>query len=155
MWRCNKCSEKMGDEFEVCWNCGTTRDGVEDPNFRNAEDIPADEVVKSATIITEPATDMETAIRTGPANTTSDRGGLSSSVSQAVGIVQSIMGLIIGAIVGTFVGIVAACAYAEWTQSHDPQAANAILIGIVTVPSGCAIGATLGGIFAAIHGRKK
>ncbi len=38
MWRCLKCRERVDDSFEVCWSCGTTADGIEDPNF-----IPADE----------------------------------------------------------------------------------------------------------------
>jgi hypothetical protein len=48
MWRCPKCSSKVDDSFEVCWSCGTTPDGVEDPDFVTAdeaepiEDPPAD-----------------------------------------------------------------------------------------------------------------
>jgi hypothetical protein len=38
MWTCPKCGHKVDPSFEVCWNCGTTQDGVEDPNF-----VPADE----------------------------------------------------------------------------------------------------------------
>ena len=33
MWQCKKCNEEVEDSFEVCWNCGTTSDGVEDPSF--------------------------------------------------------------------------------------------------------------------------
>jgi hypothetical protein len=40
MWQCVKCSEKHKDLFEYCWNCGSSRDGVEDPSFRKADDIP-------------------------------------------------------------------------------------------------------------------
>jgi hypothetical protein len=40
MWRCVKCREKVGDDFDVCWNCGTGRDGTEDPEFRKADDVP-------------------------------------------------------------------------------------------------------------------
>ena len=33
MWTCSKCGEKVQDDFEVCWSCGTTMDGVEDASF--------------------------------------------------------------------------------------------------------------------------
>src|SRR5262245_19506271 len=39
MWECKKCQEVVGDELDVCYNCGTTEDGVEDPHFQHAEDI--------------------------------------------------------------------------------------------------------------------
>lgn len=35
MWKCSKCAEEVGDDFEVCWSCGTATDGTEDPNFFN------------------------------------------------------------------------------------------------------------------------
>jgi Putative prokaryotic signal transducing protein len=38
MWTCPKCGTKVDSSFEVCWSCGTTPDGVEDPTF-----VPADE----------------------------------------------------------------------------------------------------------------
>jgi hypothetical protein len=41
MWECPKCHEKVEDSFDVCWNCGTSADGTEDPAFRRAdEDSP-------------------------------------------------------------------------------------------------------------------
>ena len=33
MWECRKCRERHEDSFEVCWNCGTSKDGEEDPHF--------------------------------------------------------------------------------------------------------------------------
>lgn len=44
MWECKKCRERIEGDFDVCWNCGTTRDGVEDPSFQRedeAESPPA------------------------------------------------------------------------------------------------------------------
>ena len=38
MWECSNCHEKHEDSFDVCWNCGTSRDGAEDPTFERAED---------------------------------------------------------------------------------------------------------------------
>jgi hypothetical protein len=40
MWTCPKCDAKVDASFEVCWQCGTTRDGVEDPTFVRADDAP-------------------------------------------------------------------------------------------------------------------
>jgi hypothetical protein len=47
MWRCPKCRSKVDDSFEVCWSCGTTPDGIEDPNFVTADEgdpIPDEEL---------------------------------------------------------------------------------------------------------------
>lgn len=33
MWRCAKCGERIEESFDNCWNCGTSKDGVEDPEF--------------------------------------------------------------------------------------------------------------------------
>jgi hypothetical protein len=38
MWRCPKCQSKVDDSFEVCWSCGTSADGVEDPTFLTADE---------------------------------------------------------------------------------------------------------------------
>ena len=38
MWQCAKCREQLYDSFEVCWKCGTSRDGTPDPDFRTADD---------------------------------------------------------------------------------------------------------------------
>lgn len=39
-WKCGKCGEEVEAEFEVCWNCGTSKEGVEDPDFRREEPTP-------------------------------------------------------------------------------------------------------------------
>ena len=38
MWTCPKCLTKIDKTFDVCWQCGTNVDGVEDPNFVRADD---------------------------------------------------------------------------------------------------------------------
>ncbi len=38
MWSCPKCQTKVDDAFDVCWQCGTTTEGVEDPSFVKADD---------------------------------------------------------------------------------------------------------------------
>jgi hypothetical protein len=42
MWTCPKCGKQVDPSFEVCWQCGTSADGIEDPSF-----LPADADVKS------------------------------------------------------------------------------------------------------------
>jgi hypothetical protein len=42
MWNCPKCDSKVDEDFELCWNCGTSRDGEEDPAFVRAEDVAPD-----------------------------------------------------------------------------------------------------------------
>jgi hypothetical protein len=42
MWNCPKCRAKVDDSFEICWSCGTSRDGEEDPAFARADDDAAD-----------------------------------------------------------------------------------------------------------------
>jgi hypothetical protein len=42
MWSCPKCGSKVDLSFDVCWACGTSRDGVEDPSFVPADAPPPD-----------------------------------------------------------------------------------------------------------------
>jgi hypothetical protein len=48
MWTCPKCESKVDNSFDICWSCGTTPEGVEDPEFITAdesdpiEDSPGD-----------------------------------------------------------------------------------------------------------------
>ena len=60
MWRCPKCRSKVDDSFEVCWSCGTTADGIEDPNFVTADEadpIP-DEEIPEGTEVDDPLADF-------------------------------------------------------------------------------------------------
>ncbi len=43
MWTCPKCGSQVEPSFDVCWSCGTTPEGVEDPSFATADDIAASE----------------------------------------------------------------------------------------------------------------
>jgi hypothetical protein len=38
MWICPKCGATVDAGFDVCWSCGTSREGVEDPTFVHADD---------------------------------------------------------------------------------------------------------------------
>ena len=48
MWTCPKCGTKVDPSFEVCWSCGTSMDGVEDPGFFTADDAKAQAPLPSA-----------------------------------------------------------------------------------------------------------
>jgi predicted RNA-binding Zn-ribbon protein involved in translation (DUF1610 family) len=63
MWQCVKCREQLGDNFEVCWNCGTSSAGIEDPGFRKADDIPAEEIDESPSPSAVTTTEESTAIQ--------------------------------------------------------------------------------------------
>ena len=39
MWNCAQCREEVEDNFEICWNCGTSREGMRDPSFQQAEPV--------------------------------------------------------------------------------------------------------------------
>ena len=60
MWRCPKCHSKVDDSFDVCWSCGTTADGIEDPDFVTADEAEpiADEVVPEGTDFDDPLADF-------------------------------------------------------------------------------------------------
>jgi len=46
MWKCPSCGENLEDTFDLCWSCGTTREGTVDPNFHDPEGVePAPENV--------------------------------------------------------------------------------------------------------------
>jgi hypothetical protein len=60
MWRCPKCRSKVDDTFEVCWSCGTTPDGIEDPTFVTADEADpiADEELPEETAFDDPLADF-------------------------------------------------------------------------------------------------
>jgi hypothetical protein len=43
MWTCPKCGSQVDPSFDVCWNCGTSPEGVEDPTFVKADEAGASE----------------------------------------------------------------------------------------------------------------
>jgi hypothetical protein len=60
MWQCPKCHSRVDDSFEVCWSCGTTPDGVEDPDFVTADEAEpiADEEMPEETELDDPLADF-------------------------------------------------------------------------------------------------
>jgi hypothetical protein len=54
MWDCPKCHSKVDDSFEVCWSCGTTIDGIEDPDFVTADEA---EPIEDPVAVDEPEFD--------------------------------------------------------------------------------------------------
>jgi hypothetical protein len=48
MWQCVKCREQLDDSFDSCWNCGTSKEGIEDPAFQKADEIATAKIKASA-----------------------------------------------------------------------------------------------------------
>ena len=67
MWTCPKCGTKVDPSFEVCWKCGTTADGVEDPTFVAADAEPASDSTKSPTDLDMPEGDEPIPVPLDPA----------------------------------------------------------------------------------------
>ncbi len=44
MWQCVKCREELDDSFDNCWKCGTSKEGVEDPDFRIADEYSSEQI---------------------------------------------------------------------------------------------------------------
>ncbi len=46
MWICSKCGAKVDADFEICWACGASADGVEDPTVSPETEgiIPVDKL---------------------------------------------------------------------------------------------------------------
>lgn len=40
MWICSRCGASVEPSFDVCWRCGTSYQGEEDPDFVTADDSP-------------------------------------------------------------------------------------------------------------------
>jgi len=47
-WQCTKCLEDLEETFDVCWNCGTTRDGQKDPEFDRVSGLESDRIAQRA-----------------------------------------------------------------------------------------------------------
>lgn len=42
-WTCSQCGQSVPGDFEVCWNCGTSREGIADPSFSRELAIDEDQ----------------------------------------------------------------------------------------------------------------
>lgn len=59
MWRCIRCRVHVGEGFEVCWNCGTSIDGVPDPDFHRAEPLSDEDMVEDARAVELPSVEAK------------------------------------------------------------------------------------------------
>ena len=73
MWQCLKCGNSIEDDLDMCWSCGTSRDGVEDPAFRpeeGAQDEPLAQRGRTMTDVQErselPASSTNTDAQSDP-----------------------------------------------------------------------------------------
>ena len=54
MWKCPKCGEDVENNFDVCWNCGTSKSGeIEDPAFRRPDESEEPEAEGAAEEVPE------------------------------------------------------------------------------------------------------
>ena len=44
MWTCSRCGESVEDSFNACWKCGTSSEGVPNPEFQAVESPAADPI---------------------------------------------------------------------------------------------------------------
>lgn len=35
VWKCPECSRVLEERFQACWSCGTSKEGVRDPDFES------------------------------------------------------------------------------------------------------------------------
>jgi hypothetical protein len=56
MWSCPKCHAKIDDTFEVCWSCGTSPGGEEDPGFTHDDGLTLD---RPGTFDKKPGIDLD------------------------------------------------------------------------------------------------
>lgn len=43
MWKCKNCGEEVEDNFEICWNCSSNKDGIKTGNKEELQ-IPKKEI---------------------------------------------------------------------------------------------------------------
>jgi hypothetical protein len=53
-WVCSKCQTRVEPGFDVCWNCGTSIEGVEDPTFVVADEAEPEDEAAVGSILTCP-----------------------------------------------------------------------------------------------------
>ncbi|MBM4069225.1 MAG: DUF2007 domain-containing protein [Planctomycetes bacterium] len=60
MWSCPRCRETVEDEFEVCWSCGSDREGEVSPDFVPEREGIISEQTYQAVQAAAPQTDLMT-----------------------------------------------------------------------------------------------
>jgi hypothetical protein len=103
MWNCPKCGAKVDPTYEVCWRCGTSPDGVEDPSFVTADEAGP---IESPTLLPEskPVGDLEespAAELAGPGSADLVECYLARDVMQARDMAEQLTGLGIPAVADT------------------------------------------------------
>ncbi len=63
MWACPTCNESVDEQFVVCWNCGTDKDGVPDPTFEHAVERRESESSKREDVQPAAATSQESSLQ--------------------------------------------------------------------------------------------
>ena len=73
MWKCSGCREEVEDSFDACWSCGISKEGVENPEFKHADEmeVPEGESLRLSQLAAE-AISRQTAIPEGMLLSTTD-----------------------------------------------------------------------------------
>ena len=66
MWICAKCDSEVDDGFEICWSCGTSVDGAQDPTFRPLESLESSPAAEGTALVQAAAAGPATAPRKIP-----------------------------------------------------------------------------------------
>jgi hypothetical protein len=152
MWRCPKCNENVENNLDVCWQCGTTRAGVEDETFRKESEIPLQDLDTVPAL--NPLKQGHEVEATGSIKKTVDAKEAKPLISYRVALIaiMCLIGTSFGGIGGMAVGVLVAFAAALWAQHrapNDPSAGSVAIIVILTMPIG-GIGGALVGFFAGL-----
>src|SRR5262249_49628477 len=60
MWTCSKCGTKVEGDFEICWSCGPSMDGVADLHFLHPDLPGVPHPTDDGSSIPLPTTDLVT-----------------------------------------------------------------------------------------------
>jgi hypothetical protein len=84
MWQCPKCGNPVEDNFDVCWSCGTSRGGVEDPAFRR--EVGAGDAGMSPTGAKTPSPASSASAPTAESGSTWSEAGLAALLLRLLGV---------------------------------------------------------------------
>jgi hypothetical protein len=101
MWQCSKCGNSVEDNFDTCWSCGTSPDGVEDLAFTPENGANDEPVVQGESLLTGVQTPSEVTTGSKTTESQSDPGwseaGLAALLLRLLGVYFTACAIIYGA----------------------------------------------------------
>ncbi|MEH1853769.1 MAG: hypothetical protein V7L11_19330 [Nostoc sp.] len=52
MWECCKCHEQNEENFDICWSCGTSKEGIESLSFQEVDEIAPSSIKGQPVLVT-------------------------------------------------------------------------------------------------------